>query len=67
MEQDPDIARPRALLTVRACRWAIAQMRREHASVLGLARQLGTTWDTVWTSIKPVLEAAAADPARFEG
>ena len=67
VEQDPDIARPRALLTVRACRWAIAQLRREHASVLGLARQLGTTWNTVWTSIRPVLEAAAADPARFEG
>lgn len=30
VEQDEDIARPRALLTVRACRWAIAQMRREH-------------------------------------
>ncbi|MGL5810260.1 MAG: ISL3 family transposase [Nocardioides sp.] len=67
VEQDEAIARPRALLTVRACRWAIAQLRREHASVLGLARQLGTTWDTVWTSIKPVLKEAAADPARFEG
>jgi transposase len=67
VEQHEDIARPRALLTARACRWAIAQLRREHASVLGLARQLGTTWDTVWTSIRPVLEAAAADPARFEG
>lgn len=67
VEQDGDIARPRALLTARACRWAIAQLRREHASVLGLARQLGTTWNTVWTTIKPVLEAAAADPARFEG
>ncbi len=67
VEQDEDIARPRALLTARACRWAIAQLRREHASVLGLARQLGTTWDTVWTSIRPVLEKAAADPARFEG
>ena len=67
VEQDGDIARPRALLTVRACRWAIAQMRREHASVQGLARQLGTTWNTVWTSIRPVLERAASDPARFEG
>jgi len=54
------------LLTVRACWWAINQLRREHASVAGLTRQLGTTWRTVWRSIKPLLEAMAADPTRFE-
>lgn len=64
-EQHDGLARPRALLTVRACWWAIAQIRREHASVAGLARQLGTSWRTVWRSIKPLLEAMAADPARF--
>jgi transposase len=64
-EQHPGLARPRALLTVRACWWAIGQLRREHASVAGLARQLGTTWRTVWRSIQPLLEAMAADPARF--
>jgi transposase len=42
-------------------------LRREHASVQGLARQLGTTWRTVWTSIKPLLEALAADESRFDG
>ena len=67
VEQDERVARPRALLTVRACRWAIEQVRREHASVHGLARQLGTTWDTVWTSIRPMLEAAAKDESRFDG
>ena len=67
VEQAEHIASPRALLTVRACRWAIEQVRREHASVAGLARQLGTTWNTVWSSIRPLLEAAAADPSRFEG
>jgi len=66
-EQDEAIAAPRALLSMRACWWAIGQLRREHASVLGLARQLGTTWRTVWRSIKPLLEAMAADPARFDG
>jgi transposase len=66
-EQDERVARPRALLTVRACRWAIEQVRREHASIHGIARQLGTTWDTVWRSIRPLLEAAAADESRFEG
>jgi transposase len=66
-EQDETLARPRGLLTVRACRWAIAELRREHASVQGLARRLGTTWRTVWTSIRPLLQAADADPSRFDG
>jgi len=66
-EQDDRVAQPRGLLTVRACWWAIGQLRREQASVLGLARQLGTTWRTVWRSIRPLLEVMAADPARFEG
>ena len=34
--------------------------------VNGVRRQLGTSWDTVWTSIKPMLAAAAADESRFE-
>jgi len=66
-EQHDDLAKPRALLTARACRWAIGQLRREHGSVQGLARQLGTTWRTVWNSIKPLLEALAADESRFDG
>lgn len=67
LEQDERIALPRAKLTQRAVRWAIEQIRREHASVNGIRRQLGTGWRTVWESIKPVLEAADADPARFDG
>jgi hypothetical protein len=66
-EQDETIARPRGLLTVRACRWAITELRGEHASVQGLARRLGTTWRTVWTSIRPLLQAADADTSRFDG
>jgi transposase len=66
-EQDGALAAPRALLTTRACWWAINQLRREHASIAGLARQLGTSWNTVWKSIKPRLEAMAADESRFEG
>ena len=66
-EQDERIARPRGLLTTRACWWAISQLRTEHASVYGLARQLGTTWQTVWRSIEPLLQAMADDPARFDG
>jgi transposase len=67
LEQDEQIAIPRSLLTVRACRWAIGQLRREHASIAGLGRQLGTTWRTVWRSIKPILAAAADDESRFDG
>ncbi|MEI4271368.1 hypothetical protein TEK04_06510 [Klenkia sp. LSe6-5] len=46
-EQHPALAARRALLTTRACWWAIGQLRREQASVAGIARQLGTTWRTV--------------------
>ena len=66
-EQDERVARPRGLLTTRAAWWATRQLRREHASVLGLARQLGTTWKTVWRSVKPLLEVMDADPTRFDG
>jgi transposase len=65
-EQHDALAAPRALLTTRARWWAVGQLRREHASVRGLTRQLGTTWNTVWGSFKPLLEAMAADETRFE-
>jgi transposase len=66
-EQDQTVARPRALLTTRACWWAIGQLRREHASVAGLARQLGTTWRTLWLAVVPLLAQMADDEARFAG
>jgi transposase len=66
-EQDEMVATRRALLTTRACWWAINQVRREHASIRGLARQLGTTWNTVWSSIRPLLTAMADDESRFAG
>ena len=42
-------------------------MRFEGATIAGLARQLATTWNTVWSHIKPCLQAASDDPARFAG
>ena len=66
-EQNPHVAAPRGLLTTRAVSWAIRQLRSENASIQGLARQLGTTWNTLWSQIRPRLEDAAADPARFDG
>jgi transposase len=65
-EQAGEVAAPRALLTRRACWWAIRQLRREHASVAGIARQLGTTWNTVWSSIQPLLAVMADDETRFD-
>ena len=52
---------------LRAIRWAIRQLRFEAATIAGLARQLATTWNTVWSHIKPCLQAASDDPARFAG
>jgi len=66
-EQDDNVAWPRALLTTRACWWAIRQLRREHASVSGLARQLGITWRTLWLAIRPLLQQMADDESRFAG
>ena len=66
VEQDDRVAVPRSKLTTRAAWWAIQQIRREHASVNGVRRQLGCGWRTVWSSIKPLLQAADTDPSRFE-
>ena len=46
---------------------AIQPLRFEGATIAGLARQLATTWNTVWSNIKPYLQAAFEDPARFAG
>ena len=69
LERSEKVCAPRARLGVRAIRWAIRQLRFEGATISGLARQLGTTWNTVWSPIKPCLHAASDDPApaRFAG
>ncbi|MDK7741412.1 ISL3 family transposase [Helcobacillus massiliensis] len=66
VEQDPGVCAPRGLLSTRAIRWAIRLLRYEGATVQGLARQLGTTWNTVWSQVRPVLIEAANDPVRLE-
>jgi hypothetical protein len=48
-------------------RWGHLPLAGANASVAGLCRQLGTTWNTVWSSIKPLLAAADVDESRFEG
>ena len=67
LEHSEKVCAPWARLGVRAVRWAIRQLRFEGATTCGLARQLGTTWNTVWSHIKPCRQAASDDPARFAG
>ena len=67
LEHDERVCAPRARLGMRAICWAIRQLRFEGATIAGLARQLATTWNTVWSHIKPCLQAASDDPARFAG
>nr|WP_244960731.1 ISL3 family transposase [Pseudoclavibacter chungangensis] len=66
VEQLPDLVARRGSITQRAVAWAIGQLRREHATVHGLARQLDTSWKTVWRAVEPELVKSAADESRFE-
>ena len=63
LERSEKMCTPRARLGVRAIR----QLRFEGASIAGLARRLATTWNTVWSHIKPCLQTTPDDPARFAG
>ena len=60
LEHSEKACAPRARLGTREIRWAIRQLRFEGATIAGLARQLATTWNTVWTPIKPCLRASGS-------
>jgi len=66
-EELASLVAPRALLSTRAIWWVIGQLRRDHASVQGVARRLGVDWHTVWDAIRPVLERLVKDEQRFAG
>ena len=66
VEQLPGLVARRGSITTRAVGWAIGQLRREHATVHGIARQLGTSWKTVWRAVEPELVKLAEDESRFE-
>ena len=59
LEHSEKVCVLRARLGTRAIRWAIRQVRVEEATIAGLARQLATTWNTVWSPIKPCLQGAS--------
>ncbi|PPB48094.1 ISL3 family transposase [Arthrobacter pityocampae] len=67
LEQVPTLVKARGSITRRATVWAIRQLRREHATIAGIARQLGTSWKTVWRAVEPELARLAADESRFHG
>ena len=62
LEHDERVCAPRARVGVWVIRWAIRPLRFEGATISGLARQLGTTWNTVWSHIKPCLQAPLITP-----
>jgi transposase len=66
VEQVPSLVARRGSVTKCAIVWAIGQLRREHATIQGLARQLGTSWKTVWRAVEPELVKLAADESQFE-
>ena len=66
-EELPSLAGRRAVLTTRAMWWAIGQLLREHATIEGLSRQLGVTWNTLWRVVEPRLDELAGDESRFAG
>ena len=67
VEQVPQLVAPRASITARAVAWAIGQLRREHATIAGLARRLGVSWWALWRAVRPELERLADDESRFGG
>jgi len=67
VEQHPALVAPRGSLTGRTVSWAIGQLRHEHATIQGLARQLGTSWKTVWRAVRPRLVDLAGDESRLAG
>lgn len=61
------VAPPRCRLTCRAVFWAIERLRRDHASINALTRQLGVNWHTVWDPVSAVLEYFDDNDSRYDG
>jgi hypothetical protein len=60
-----DIAPPRAVLTVRAVRWAADALAHDDTTVSALARHLGVDWHTAWNAIEIEAKARTSDPTRL--
>jgi transposase len=62
-----DIAPPRAVLTVRAVRWATDALAHDDTTVSALARHLGVDWHTAWNAIEIEAKSRTSDPQRLTG
>jgi transposase len=62
-----DIAPPRAVLTVRAVRWATDALAHDDTTVSALARHLGVDWHTAWNAIEIEAKARTGDLQRLTG
>jgi transposase len=68
VEQDPEVCAPRGLLSTRAIRWAIGQLRFEGATIQGLARHSSARPGTrSGPRSSPSWPGPQRDPSRFEG
>jgi transposase len=61
-----DLAPPRALLTVRAVRWATDALAHDDTTVSALARHLGVDWHTAWSAIEVEARARVANHDRLQ-
>jgi transposase len=62
-----DIVPPRAVLTVRAVRWATDALAHDDTTVSALARHLGVDWHTAWNAIELEARARTSNPQRLAG
>jgi transposase len=62
-----EIVPPRAVLTVRAVRWATDALAHDDTTVSALARHLGVDWHTAWNAIELEARARTSDPQRLAG
>ena len=67
LERSEKVCAPRAHLRGAGDPLSDLTVALRGSTISGPARQLGTTWNTVWSHIKPCLQAASDDPARFAG
>jgi transposase len=62
-----EIVPPRAVLTVRAVRWATDALAHDDTTVSALARHLGVDWHTAWNAIELEARARTSNPRRLAG
>ena len=62
-----DLAPPRAVLTVRAVRWATDALAHDDTTVSALARHLGVDWHTCWSAVEVEARARVGQPERLAG